>query len=247
MHVVLARRQPSPGVTPARWSARRLLHQGGDLLLHRGVQLHERVGHRPQVPSSSFAASWKPRVEYRYLNLPESWKKTRPCRPRRVRGHPVPGLRRQVRRGRGHRRRGLARRSPGRRAPSSRSCPGRLQPVGLLGTLLALGPQLGGALLHRGPLLGGPAVRAAACGRALRRHVGVLSAMGPSSAAEPGEAVGLRRGASRFLTVRPPRPPRPSYDGLSVCPVTIGSSGRVGWRSSPSWSVQAVRLACPTS
>ena len=27
-------------------------------------------------PSSRFAASWKPRVEYRYLNLPASWKKT---------------------------------------------------------------------------------------------------------------------------------------------------------------------------
>ena len=27
-------------------------------------------------PSSTFAASWKPRVEYLYLNLPASWKKT---------------------------------------------------------------------------------------------------------------------------------------------------------------------------
>ncbi len=27
-------------------------------------------------PSSSVAASWKPRVEYRYLNFPASWKKT---------------------------------------------------------------------------------------------------------------------------------------------------------------------------
>ena len=32
------------------------------------------TGHRS--PSSRLAASWKPRVEYRYLNLPESWKKT---------------------------------------------------------------------------------------------------------------------------------------------------------------------------
>ena len=32
------------------------------------------TGHRS--PLSRFAASWKPRVEYRYLNLPESWKKT---------------------------------------------------------------------------------------------------------------------------------------------------------------------------
>jgi len=32
------------------------------------------TGHR--FPSSRLAASWKPRVEYRYLNLPESWKKT---------------------------------------------------------------------------------------------------------------------------------------------------------------------------
>ena len=34
----------------------------------------------------------------------------------------------------------------------------RLQPVGLLGALLALGAQLGGALLHRGTLLGAEAV-----------------------------------------------------------------------------------------
>jgi hypothetical protein len=32
------------------------------------------IGH--MSPSSRFAASWKPRVEYRYLNLPASWKKT---------------------------------------------------------------------------------------------------------------------------------------------------------------------------
>ena len=31
------------------------------------------TGHRS--PSSRLAASWKPRVEYRYLNLPASWKK----------------------------------------------------------------------------------------------------------------------------------------------------------------------------
>jgi hypothetical protein len=34
----------------------------------------------------------------------------------------------------------------------------RLQAVGLLGALLALGAQLGGALLHRGTLLSGEAV-----------------------------------------------------------------------------------------
>ena len=34
----------------------------------------------------------------------------------------------------------------------------RLQPVGLLGALLALGAQLGGARLHRGTLLSGEAV-----------------------------------------------------------------------------------------
>src|SRR4028118_1605425 len=35
---------------------------------------------------------------------------------------------------------------------------GRLQTVGLLGTLPPLGAELGGALLHRGPLLGAEAV-----------------------------------------------------------------------------------------
>jgi hypothetical protein len=45
----------------------------------------------------------------------------------------------------------------------------RLQAIGLLGALPALGPQLGGALLHRGAFLGGEALGLGG-GGLLRRH-----------------------------------------------------------------------------
>jgi hypothetical protein len=51
----------------------------------------------------------------------------------------------------------------------------RLQPVGLLGALLALGPQLGGTLLHRRALLGAEPARFGLGRGPLRRHLTLLS------------------------------------------------------------------------
>jgi Major Facilitator Superfamily len=86
----------------------------------------------------------------------------------RAGGQPVPGLWRQIRGGSGHRHiHALGGRTIGRRRLRD-LVEDRLQPVGLLGALLALGAQLGSARFHRGTLLGGEAVRLGL--GILRRH-----------------------------------------------------------------------------
>src|SRR2546426_9392423 len=56
-------------------SAHRFLHERADPCLVGGGQLLQREGDRPQVPSSRFALSLKPKVAYLALNLCALWKK----------------------------------------------------------------------------------------------------------------------------------------------------------------------------
>src|SRR5881397_806675 len=62
-------------VPPPRSSAHRFLHERADPCLVGGGQLLQREGDRPQVPSSRFALSLKPKVAYLALNLCALWKK----------------------------------------------------------------------------------------------------------------------------------------------------------------------------
>src|SRR5437879_4738904 len=80
-------------VPPPRNSAHRFLHERADPCLVGGGQLLQREGDRPQVPSSRFALSLKPKVAYLALNLCALWKKQTTLPVLGVRGHPVPGSR----------------------------------------------------------------------------------------------------------------------------------------------------------
>jgi NADP-dependent 3-hydroxy acid dehydrogenase YdfG len=143
-----------------RWrrSGDRGLHQFGDLLLHHGAPALKRVRHRPHVTVIEVRRVLEAQGRVAVAELARILEEDDDLAVRvRVSGHPVPGLGRQPGGGRGHRHvHALGERTILRCHPRD-AVEDRLQAIGLLGALVALGAQLGGAVLHRRTLLGAEA------------------------------------------------------------------------------------------
>src|SRR5215475_8274301 len=147
-----------PDSLPARWSGDRSRYQFGDLLFHLAAPLRERVRHRPHAAVVEVRRVLEAQGRVAVVELARVLEEDDDLAVGvRVRGHPVPGLRRQLGRGRGDRHMHALGQRTILRCHLRDAVEDRLQAVGLLGALLALGAQLGGALLHRGTLLGGEA------------------------------------------------------------------------------------------
>src|SRR4051794_6269280 len=156
-------------------SADRRADQLGDALLHRGTPLHQRVGHRPHVTLVEVGGVLEAERGVAVLELARVLEEHHGLAVGvRIGGHPVPGLRQQVRRRLGDRHVDALGERTVVRAHLRDRIEERLEPLGLLLALLALGAQLRGALLHGGALLGAEAVgrgRVTRLGLALlRRH-----------------------------------------------------------------------------
>src|ERR1700733_3347542 len=146
---------PGPSAASRHRSGDRGLRQFGDLLLYRGAPLLERVRHRPHVAVIEVRRVLEAQGRVAVAELARVLEEDDDLAVRvRVSGHPVPRLGRQLRGSRGHRYMHPLGERTISRCHLLDPVEDRLQAVSLLGTLRALGAQLGGTLLHRGTLLG---------------------------------------------------------------------------------------------
>src|SRR6476661_10011298 len=133
--------------------ADRSLHQLDNLLLDRGAPSLKGVRHRPQIPVVEGGRVLEAKGRVPIVELARVLKEDDDLVGRvRVSRHSVPSLWRQVWGGRSHRHMyPLGQRTILWRHRRD-AVEDRLQPIGFLGTLLALSAQLLGALFHRGAL-----------------------------------------------------------------------------------------------
>jgi hypothetical protein len=174
LSLFLSRRLPSAPSGPAPRRSRQQsgdgsLDQVGDLLFDHGTPVLERVRHRPEVPVVEVGRVLEAQGRVAVAELAGVLKEDDDLAVRvGVRRHPVPGLGQQLRGGRGHGHMDALGECTIFRCHLRDLVEHRLQPVGLFGTLLTLGAQLGGAFLHRCTLRGAEAVSLAL--RIVRRH-----------------------------------------------------------------------------